>query len=53
MTHARTADKPGSMGTTAATCSCGWESAPTNRPQHVQRAYTSHRRAAMNAKTSR
>lgn len=41
-THRRLADQPAGMGCTRAACSCGWTSAPTNRPQHLGRTYRSH-----------
>lgn len=34
------------MGCTRAVCSCGWESAGTNRPQHLSRAIRAHKQAA-------
>jgi hypothetical protein len=34
---------PDSLGCYKVGCLCGWDSAPTDRPQHLGRAYRSHR----------
>ncbi len=47
-THERQADREGSMGTTIASCSCGWDAA-SNRPQHLGRTFRSHRDHAAKA----
>lgn len=49
--HRRLPDREGPMGRTIASCSCGWET-ETNRPQHLGRAFRSHKAAADKESTS-
>jgi hypothetical protein len=41
--HERHENREDHWGCAIAICACGWESAPTNRPQHLGRAYRSHK----------